>query len=142
MSFEVSRADVWAGEVADHPGELAKRLETLRRAGVNLESAILRPAAPLSGVGVLFIAPLVGTEQIAAAQQAGLRRTASIHAVRVAGPDRPGLLAEVAGLLSQERLNIHGLSSTAIDRRSVHYFRFECAADADRAVEILRTKVR
>lgn len=142
MSFEIGRVDVWAGEVQNHPGELAKLLTALRAAGVDLESAILRPAAPLSGVGVLFVAPLIGQRQQTAAGKVGLRRTSSIHAVRIAGPDRPGLLAEIAELLAGEGINVSGLSSTAIEQRSVHYFRFEAARHADRAVEVLKSELR
>ncbi len=141
MAFEISRTDVWAGEIDIHPGALARQLEALRKAGVNLESAIVRPAAPLSSGGVLFVAPLVGPEQTRAAEKVGLRKTASIHAVRIAGPDRPGLLAEIARLLTDANLNIAGLSAASIADRGVHYFRFECAADAVRAVEVLTEKL-
>lgn len=137
MAFEISRTAIWAGEVSNEPGALAKLLTQLRQAGVNLESAVLRPAAPMSGIGVLFVAPLVGEVQAAAAQRVGLRATHSIHAVRIAGPDRAGLVAEMAALLSDAGLNVSGLSSTAIEGRTVHYFRFESARDADRGVDVL-----
>ncbi len=67
MPFEINRASVWAGELQDHPGALAEALGGLQRAGVNLEFVILRPTAPMSHLGVLFVAPIAGTAQERAA---------------------------------------------------------------------------
>ncbi len=141
MPFEISRADVWVGEVEDRSGALHERLEVLHQAGVDLEVALVRPAAPLSGTGVLFVTPIVGVEQTRAARQCELRQTESIHAVRIFGPDRPGLIAEIARIIAAMGINLNGLSSAALVGHSVHYFRFECASDADRAVKILKAKL-
>jgi hypothetical protein len=141
MPFEIARAEVWAGEVDSLPGALTRMFTALKAAGVDLESAVVRPAAPFSTAGVLFVAPLVTSAQQQAARQAGLRRTSSIHAVRVAGPDSPGLMADLSRLLDETQLRVLGLSSTAFDGHGVHYFRFESAADADRAVKALQSKL-
>jgi predicted amino acid-binding ACT domain protein len=141
MPYDISRADVWAGEVDEQPGALARTLLRLHDAGVNLESAVLRPAAPLSNAGVLFVAPLATEPEVRAAHEAGLHKTGSIHAVRIAGPDRPGLVADIARGLSEAEIHVCGLSSTAIEGRSVHYVRFASAADADQAVDLLRTQL-
>ena len=37
MKMEVSRVDVWAASIKDRPGALAKKLEDLAQAGINLE---------------------------------------------------------------------------------------------------------
>jgi len=142
MPFAISRVEIWAGEIEDRPGQLAQQLECLARAGANLESVILRPAAPLSGTGVLFVAPLVGEEQERAARHIGLRETRSIRAVRVEGPDRPGLIAHLARLLADAGLNINGLSSGVAAGNGVHYLRFNTEEAAERAAALLREKLK
>lgn len=141
MSYKIERAEIWGGEVPAHPGALARVLDLLRQGGGNLEAAVLRPVSPLSDTGVLFVTPIVGEKQAAAARRAGLHRTRSIHSVRVVGPDRPGLLADIAQMLNGMGLHICGLSSAGTNAHSVHYLRFTCAADADRAVEVLRQQL-
>ena len=39
MALKVSKADVWAVTIDDRPGGAAEKLETLSRAGANLEMA-------------------------------------------------------------------------------------------------------
>ena len=137
MAFEITRVSVWAGEIEDRPGALAETLEVLQRAGADLEFAIVRPSAPLSGVGVLYVAPLIGREQTAAAEEAGLRKAESLDSLRVTGPDRPGLLAGMSRVLANAGINISGLSLASLGERCVVYFRFERLADTDRAAEVL-----
>jgi hypothetical protein len=137
MAYEITRVTVWAGEIEDHPGALADKLEILQRAGANLEFVIVRPTAPLSNVGVLFVAPLVGAAQTAAAAAAGLRPAESIHSLRITGRDRPGLLAEISRAIGNAGLNISGASAASLEGRGVIYLRFECDADAGRAVQLI-----
>jgi hypothetical protein len=137
MAFEITRVNVWAGEVEDRPGALAEKLEVLQRAGANLEFAIVRPSAPLSGIGVLYVAPLIGREQTGAGDEAGLRKAESLDSLRIAGPDRPGLLAGVTRLVAGAGINISGLSSAALGEQCVIYLRFERLADTERAAEVL-----
>lgn len=137
MPYEISKIDVWAGEVEHYPGALTRRLEALRQAGADLEFAIARPCADMPGNRILFVAPLVGAEQVAAAERIGLHKSAGITALRVSGPDRPGLLAEVAHLLADAGIIILGLSAAGIGDRCVFYFRFESGDDLRQAQEIL-----
>jgi len=142
MPYEVSRGEVWAGEVSDYPGALAEKLEALTRAGVDLESAVARPAAPLSNVSVLFLSPVVGPEQQAAAREAGLHPTRSVHTVRITGPDRLGLVGQIARILADEGLHVCGFSSTALETRTVHHFRFPSPGEAERGEAVLREKLK
>jgi hypothetical protein len=137
MSYSTTRVSVWVGEIEDHPGALADKLEALRRAGANLEFVIVRPTAPLSNVGVLFAAPLIGAKQTAAATAAGLRPTESIYGLRITGPDRPGLLAEICRALGNAGINISGVSAASLEGSAIFYLRMECDADADRATQVL-----
>lgn len=141
MAFEISRVDVWAGELGYDPQALARQLETLEAAGLNLEFAIVRPSGSKPGNTVLFLAPVKGPAEEAAAQAAGLHRSEHIHCTRIMGPDRPGLLAEIARCLGDAGLVIEGLSAASIRDGCVLYLRCESKRDADRAAELLATTI-
>ncbi len=140
MPFEITTVDVWAGNVAETAGALAEKLERLQRAGVNLEYAIVRPCASVtSGQGLFFVAPIVGEQQMRVAAEVGLSR--GLHALRVAGPDRPGLIAEITRILGNEGLAISGLWSTVLRGNSVLYLMLESGPETRRASKILAGKL-
>ncbi len=140
MSFEITTVDVWAGNVAETPGALAEKLEHLHRAGANLEYAIMRPCASVTGHQALFfVAPLSGEQQARAAAEVGLSR--GLHALRVAGLDRPGLIAEIARLLGSEGLGISGLWATVLRGNTVLYIMLESGAETRRAGKVLSAKL-
>jgi hypothetical protein len=141
MGFEITRVDVWAGEIEDRPGALAEKLEALHRAGANLEFVIVRPSAGLPGTGVLFVAPLHGPQQTKAAEDVGLHHAATMPELRILGPDRPGQGAGIARTLAEAGINIAGLSAAAIGDQCLFYIRFETEADVKRAAQILTAKL-
>ena len=61
----VEHVDVRAATIEDRPGGLAQALATLRDAGADLQLIIARRAEP--GKGVVFVTPLQGDREIAAA---------------------------------------------------------------------------
>ena len=61
----VEHADVWAATIDDKSGALALVLAELREAGADLQFIIARRAEP--GKGVVFVTPLQGDREIAAA---------------------------------------------------------------------------
>jgi predicted amino acid-binding ACT domain protein len=137
MAFEISRAEVWAGDVADRPGALAEKLEALERAGANLEFVIVRPSAGIPGTGVIFIAPLHGAAQHQAAEDVGLRQSGGMHVLRIVGPDRPGLGAGISRTLAKNGLNISGLSAAAVGDHCVLYIRLASEEDVRKAAQLL-----
>jgi hypothetical protein len=140
--FEITMVDVWTAELEDRPGTLAERVEALQRAGANLEFVILRPSANvLASTGLLFVAPLVGEAQEQAARQVGLEKKASLHALRILGPDQPGLVAGIARMLADARINVSALWAAALGERSVLYIRFDSRAEAKRAAQLLTAKL-
>jgi hypothetical protein len=142
MDFEITMVDVWTAELEDRPGTLAEKVEALQRAGANLEFAILRPSADvLSSIGLLFVAPIVGPAQTRAAEEAGLKKNLSLHALRIVGPNRPGLIAGIARTLADARINVTALWAAAIGERGALYFRFESNAEARRANQLLVSKL-
>ena len=142
MAYTVKKVDVWAGEIADQPGGLAATVSALRGAGANLEFIIARRSPEKPGTGVVFVTPIKGAKQKSAAQAAGLSTTESLHSVRVEGPDRPGLGAQMTDALAAAGINLRGLSAAAIGRRAVSYLAFDNGADAASAIGVLRKALR
>lgn len=141
MSYEINRVDVFVGDIKNQPGALAETLEGVLRSEANLDFAIVRQDAERPGHGVLFVAPLVGERQAKAAEEVGLRKANSMHALRLVGPDRPGLGAGIARTLADAGLNITGLSAAAIGDKSVFYVRFASSDDVVAAAQVLSTKL-
>ena len=94
MELIVEHAEVWVASVQDKPGAVAGKLSTLAEAGADLGFVIARRAPEKPGTGVVFVTPLRGDEQIAAAAQVGFATTNSLHSVRIEGPNKAGIAAE------------------------------------------------
>lgn len=136
MAYEISQVDIWAGGVDDMPGELAWKLETIMQAEANLDFVIARPIENQPCMGVLYLAPLQTEAQTKAAEEVGLHKS-GIQVLRIEGPDRPKLAAEIARMLADVGINIHGVSAAAIGERAILYLRFDSAEDVSRAKEIV-----
>ncbi len=137
--YQVAPIDIWVKEVRNRPGELADILSQLKAAGSNLEFVVARPHD--AGSSVVFVAPLLSDQEIRAAKQLGLEKSANMHAVRVGGSDEAGLGARVTRILAEAKINVRGLTGAAIGGRSVIYVRFESSSDAQRGREALRANL-
>ena len=142
MAYAVSKVAVWAGEIADRPGGLASTLAALNAAGSNIEFLVARRAPDKPGTGVVFLTPIKGAKQKAAAQNAGLATSESLHSVRIEGPDRAGLGGQMADALAGAGINLRGISAAALGRRAVTYLAFDSAEDADAAVRVLKKSLK
>jgi hypothetical protein len=142
MAYSVRKVDVWAGEIADRPGGLASTLDAMTKAGANIEFVVARRAPDKPGTGVVFITPIKGAKQKAAAQQAGLGTSESLHSVRIEGPDKAGLGAKLTDALAAAGINLRGISAAALGRRAVSYLAFDSAADSETAVRILKKALK
>ncbi|MBN2448476.1 MAG: amino acid-binding protein [Phycisphaerae bacterium] len=140
MQFEITKAEVWAGETEDRPGTLSDKLQNLMRAGANLDFVIARPSRRTPGCAVVFVAPLIGPAQEQAAQEVGLHKT-GIHCLRLVGPDRPGLGAGITRKLADAGLNLTGLSASVAGEQCVFYFRFSTADDVVAAAQVLTSQL-
>lgn len=138
MSLDVTRTEVWAASLEDRPGSVAGKLAALADAGANLEFVIARRESSRPGMGVLFVTPVEGDAQARAAQQAGFGKTTSLHSVRVAGPDQPGLGAKLTKALAAEGINLRGVSAASIGKQCVVHLALDSDADADKATQILK----
>jgi predicted amino acid-binding ACT domain protein len=87
---------------------------------------------------VVFVAPIKGKKQAAAATSAGFSAAGSLHSVRIEGPDKAGLGASLAAALASAGVNLRGLSAAAIGKRMVCYLALDSAEDAKRAAAVVR----
>ena len=138
MAMNVARVDVWAASLKDRPGSLAEKLQPLADAGANLAFVIARREHAKAGTGVVFLTPLAGAKQSAAARKAGFRKTKSLHSVRVEAPDRAGLGAKITGAIAAAGINLRGLSAASIGKKCMVYFAFDAAADAGKVARLLK----
>jgi hypothetical protein len=138
MPLKVTKVEVWAGEIQDQPGGLARVLRAVADAGGSLECVIARREQSRPGTGVVFVTPVKGKRVQDAGRAAGLSPAADIATLRVEGPDRPGLGAEITEALSDARINVRGVSAFALGRTGVCYIGLDSAADADAGIKALK----
>jgi len=138
MRMDISRVDVWAASIKDRPGGLAEKFDALAQAGANLEFVIARRAPEKPGTGVVFVTPIKGARQIKAARAAGFEKAASLHELRIAAADKPGLGAKLTKQLAEAGINLRGLSGAAVGKRAVFHLAFDCNADANKAMRLLK----
>ena len=138
MDLTVERVEVWAAMIDDQPGRLAKTLTGLREAGADLHFILARWAPEPSGRSVVFVAPLYGDAELQAAATLGFQPTATVHAVRVEGENRPGIAAELTALLAAAGLNLRGFSAAVLGTLFVLYLGLDSAEDAAKTASILQ----
>lgn len=137
MDLIVEHVDVWAAPIQDRPGAVADVLAIMRDSGADLQFIISRRSKE-PGKGVLFVTPLQGDREIAAAAQVGFNVTHSVHSVRVLGHDRPGIAAELTQRLADAQIGLRGFSAAVIGQQFVAYIATDSEQDARRAVELLQ----
>ena len=138
MELLVERVDIWAATIEDRPGALSGVLTALREAGADLQFIISRRAPDQPGAAVVFVTPLQNDREIRAAAQVGFNVAHSLHSVRIMGPDRPGVAAELTQKLADGGINLRGFSASAIGRQFVAYVAVDSLDDANKASEILK----
>ena len=138
MALLVERVDVWAASVKDEPGGLARLLAALREAGADLDFIIARRAHEKPGTGVVFVTPLRGDAEVAAAAELGFNVTTSVHSVRIEGENRRGLAAELTEKLAAVGINLRGFSAGVIGKRFIIYIALDTAEETTKAIGILQ----
>lgn len=135
MAYTISKVEVWAGDIPNRPGTLARVLEGLSGAGASLEFLIARKLDDTTSR--VFVAPLKTKKQKQAAGNVGLS-VAAMNSLRIEGPDRPGLGAQLSRAVADAGINIRGVSAAALGRRAVFYIAFDSPQDAKTAAGLLR----
>ena len=138
MDLSVKRVDIWAASIKDQSGGLALKLTGLREAGADLDFVISRRAPEKPGTGVVFVTPLRGDREIAAAANLGFNVSNNLHSVRVMGDNKPGIAAKLTTKLAAEGINLRGLSVAVIGARFILYVALDTAADTVKAIDILK----
>ena len=129
---------VWAATIQDEAGGLAAKLVPLAEAGANLNFVIARRCTDKPGTGVLFVAPLVGQDVLAAAEELGFAETTSLYSIRVTGPNMPGVGAEMARALAEAGINLRGLTALVVGETYVSHFAVDTGSDAEKVIALLR----
>src|SRR5258707_8859568 len=138
MALKVTRIDMWTTSVSDRGGGAADKLEALAKAGANLEMVFGRRTPESPGQGILFVSPVKGAKATKAAQDAGIAKSDSIHAVRIEGGDKPGLGAKIARALGNAGVSFRGLTAIASGKKFISYVALDSADDAAKAVAALK----
>lgn len=136
MAYSVKTVEVWAADIMNRPGMLARVLEALTVAGAELEFLIARKATEKTSR--VFVAPLTTAKQKRAAGDVGMVRAAGLHALRIEGPDRAGLGAQITRAVAGRGLNLRGASAAAVGKKTLFYLAFSSADDAKAAAAIVK----
>ena len=137
MNLKVELVDVWSAGIDDKPGGLGKVLAGLKDVGADLDFIIARRSQVKPGTGVVFVTPLRGDAEIAAANMLGFNVTRSIKSVRVEGDNRAGVGAELTEKLAAVGINLHGFSGAVIGERFILYIGLDSDDDAKKAAAII-----
>lgn len=138
MALKASRNDVWMAVIDDRAGGAAEKLEALARAGADLEVVLARRTPEHPGEGILFAGPIEGAKVRRAAEEAGFKKSETIHGVRVEGTDKAGLGGKIARALAEAGISFRGVQACVIGRNFVSFIALDTADDAAKAVKILR----
>ncbi len=138
MKLKVSRADFWIVTIEDRAGGVADKLDPLAQAGANFEFVFGRRTPEQPGKGILFVFPVKGAKVSKAARDAGFAKSDQVHSVRIEGQNRPGVATKIAQALANAGLSFRALSATAVGRNFVAYVACDTAADAAKAVSVLK----
>jgi hypothetical protein len=139
MNLTVTKVDVWAAQIEDKPGGLAKLLGALGGAGANLECVVARRDPSKTGKGVVFLTPVTGANVRKAAKTEGLAPAEKLATLKVEGDDAPGLGSRITSAIADSGVNLRGVSGTVVGRKFVVYLGFDGNADATKAARTLKT---
>jgi hypothetical protein len=139
MNLTVTKVDVWAAQIEDKPGSLAKLLSALGDAGANLECVVARRDPSKTGKGVAFLTPVKGANVRKAAKAEGLAPAEKLATLKVEGDDAPGLGSRVTSAIADSGVNLRGVSGAVVGRKFVVYIGFDTNADAAKAARALKT---
>ena len=137
MALTVKRITLWRREVENQPGVLARTLEPLAAAGVDLRLVMGYRFPETTTRAAIELYPVSGKKATAAAEQAGLSAF-GLACLFVEGDNRPGLGAGMGRALADAGVNIVFLVSQVIGRRFTAVFGFddeELAAAATKAIK-------
>lgn len=137
MSFKWDRVHVWSCEIPDQPGAAASKLSYLAQAGANLEYISSLRLSNKPGMGVLYVAPVTGPNQVRAARAAGMSEADFPIIRRMEGDNEAGLAHRLTQQWALAGISLHGLTMAVLGNKFVGYAVFDSVNDANRAAQIL-----
>jgi hypothetical protein len=137
MPITVKRITLWRKELENRPGTLAEALEPVAKAGADLHVVMGYCYPGEHSKAAVEVFPVAGKKPTSAAQSAGLAAS-GIPALRVEGDNRAGLGHAVTHALADAGVNLDFLVAQVIGRKYSAILGFENAADADKAVAIIK----
>jgi hypothetical protein len=137
MSFKMQRVHLFHTVVADEPGGIAVKLKPLAEADAHLEYVYSQRSKTEAGKGDLYVAPIVGQSQVAAAKSVGLREVNEPIVMRVEGDDIKGLGGRLTMAWEKAGINLHGMVMSVVNGKFVGYVTFDSVDDANKAATIL-----
>jgi hypothetical protein len=137
MAVTVKRVTLWRSEVENRPGELARALEAIARAGTDLQVVMGYRYPGNETKAAIEVYPITGRKAAAAAEAGGLSAS-SIPTLHVQGDNRAGLGYEIAKMLADAGVNISFHVAQVIGRRFSAILGFETDAAAGRAATLIK----
>jgi hypothetical protein len=137
MAVTVRKITVWRTEVDNRAGALAELLAALTAARGSLDVVMGYRVPGQHERAVIEVWPVSGKKLSQAAESVGLRPSET-KTLLVLGDDRAGLGHAMARALADAGINLVFLVAQVVGRRYSAVFGFESAADADRAVGLLK----
>jgi hypothetical protein len=137
MSFKMDRVHVWAVEVSDQPGGVAGKLSLLDQCGANLDYVYTQRLTEKPGYGMLYVAPIVGSEQVKSAKAAGMHEANDPIVMRVEGDNTAGLAHRLKHEWAMANINLHGATLAVLGTKFLGYITFDTVEDANKAARIL-----
>lgn len=137
MPLKVEKTVLWCGEIEDKPGALAKVLEPLAQAGVDLQVVLAQRDPSKAGMGVVYLGPIKGRKATDAAKSAGLSEATLPVLLRIEGPNKPGLGHLMTSALAEAGINLAFAGAAVLGKKFVAFFGFDSNEDARKASRIL-----
>lgn len=138
MKLEMKKMNAWVTTIQDKPGQLAAKLAPLSAAGANLDFVIARRSHSKAKTGLVFVSPIRGAKQTAAAKKAKFKQSKSLHGLKVIAPDKPGLGNKITQCIADAGINLRGFSGVAVNKKALFNLAFDSAADTEKANRALK----
>jgi hypothetical protein len=136
--FTIKKFPIWSVEIDDVEGATTGLFKLLADAGANIEFALGRPQTERPGKAILFVSPIKGKEQEAAARQADFIPRPDVVGIQVQGPNKVGGNFRLTAALAHANLAVRALLTTVDDDRFTAVFALNSDKDADEAAKVLR----
>jgi hypothetical protein len=135
--FKIKKFPIWSVDVEDVAGATTGIFKVLADAGADIKFALGRPRNDKRDEAVLFLAPIEGPEQEAAARKAGMEFRKDVVGVQVDGPNRKGGNFKLTAALAHANVGVRALVTTVNGDSFTAVFAMNNDADATKVIKLL-----